>query len=251
MPNRILRAAIRQSRRWNRLSYFDQSLYIRLLTLVDDYGRYEADPQLIRHEAFPRGLPDGNDCQLTAIVSGLRAIVSQGMATIYRHDGAEFLQLTHWTERIRSASRFPVPDKCEQMTVKCQSIDSQMLASSPSPSPSPTPVSVTDTQTQTQPVELPKGFPKTEDDAIAACMTCGLPDSFVRTTWNLAMGRGGRDSKGLAIRDWPRHAKAMFDCQVNRQAERVNEKKVQVQAYRDNRESEDLAKFQCSMLPEV
>jgi hypothetical protein len=56
--------------------------------------------------------------------------------------------------------------------------------------------------------ELPPGFPKTEEEAIAMAMTAGIEEGFTKTTWNLAMGRRGRDSKGQKISSWPHYLKA-------------------------------------------
>lgn len=65
-------------------------------------------------------------------------------------------------------------------------------------------------------VELPEGFPNTEQEAVQACsLLPQIPEGFVRTTWNLAMGRNGMDSKGIAIRRWSNHVKAQFDYSQN------------------------------------
>ena len=131
MPQRLLRPQIRQSERWNRLSYFEQSFYVRLLTLVDDYGRYEAHPVLLAHEAFPFGDPDGKPITPNMISNALTTFSSKccQMLSCYQSDGKMFLQLSRWKERPRSDSKFPNPaDICQQM-----------IASPPSPSPSPSP----------------------------------------------------------------------------------------------------------------
>lgn len=137
MPQRILRQAIRQSKRWNRCTYFEQSLFIRLLTLVDDFARYEADGELIRSEAFPYGDPDGKVVPVTAIDSALLSIASKDMLLIYEFEGKKFMQLTRWKERVRAdVSRFPDPKECALLSnaVICQ----QMTASPPTEPPTPT-----------------------------------------------------------------------------------------------------------------
>ncbi len=141
MPQRLLRPGIRQSKRWNRLPYFEQVFYIRLLTLVDDYGRYEADPELLRSEAFPFGDPEGNVIQMTAIDSALLSFDSKNMLDLYEKDGTKYLQMTRWRERARTESKFPDPKTADKIPI-CQTNDSkcqQMIASPPSPSPSPVP----------------------------------------------------------------------------------------------------------------
>jgi hypothetical protein len=113
-----------------------QSLYIRLLTLVDDYGRYEADPELLASEAFPYGDPQGNCCHLSAIVSSVLGLMRGGLITTYQDsEGKIYLQVLRWKERIRTESKFPDPKKCNLLTndSKCW----QMIASPPSPAPAP------------------------------------------------------------------------------------------------------------------
>ena len=48
MPNRILREGILSSERVDALSEGAEILYRRLMSVVDDYGRYFAHPTLIR-----------------------------------------------------------------------------------------------------------------------------------------------------------------------------------------------------------
>jgi len=106
MPSRYLRPEIRTSRRWNACSWCAQSLYIRLITLVDDFGRYEADPVILCSEAFPtfRHFRPG---KVTKLLAELHA---NDLIRLYQHDGKTYLQITRWKERIRSTqSKFPAP----------------------------------------------------------------------------------------------------------------------------------------------
>src|SRR5579872_5815259 len=102
MPQRFLRPSIRQSKRWNRVSWFAQSLYMRLLTLVDDFARYDADPELLRSECFPYGDPDGKPIQVTTVDAALTTLAVKDMLLLYEKDGNKYLQLTRWQERNRS-----------------------------------------------------------------------------------------------------------------------------------------------------
>lgn len=71
-----------------------------------------------------------------------------------------------------------------------------------------------------QAVELPVGFPDTQEKAVAMCSTCGVPPEFIVTTWDTAMGRGGRDWKDVPIRRWANHVKAMHSIATNREAKK-------------------------------
>lgn len=138
MPQRFLRPGITTSKRFNRIDWITQSFFTRLLTLVDDYGRFEADHQLLRSLAFPLGDPSGAEIPLTTIANICQQLLSARMVLFYSaDDGKEYLQLSKWQERARSESRYPDPKK-EVLTTfdnKCL----QMLPPSPSPSPSSSP----------------------------------------------------------------------------------------------------------------
>jgi Recombination endonuclease VII len=64
--------------------------------------------------------------------------------------------------------------------------------------------------------EPPAGFPRSADDAVAMCTTIGCPPDFIRSTWNLAYGRGGRDSKDVPIRSFVHHVASSWAFSQNR-----------------------------------
>lgn len=130
MPQRFLRPGITTSRCWDACSWQAQSFYIRLITLVDDYGRYDADFALLKSHAFPLR----EDIRAPQVQKLCEELAANQLADFYKADGKQFVQLKKWQERARSESRFPAFDNtCEQMFAdvsKC---------SPPKPSPSPSP----------------------------------------------------------------------------------------------------------------
>jgi len=107
MPQRFLKPGIVASPKWEGCSWMAQSFYVRLITLVDDWGRYEALPMLLRSQAFPIR-EDVTTDQVKGLIGELER---NGLAVFYQHEGKAFLQLTNWTERPRSSrSKFPGPD---------------------------------------------------------------------------------------------------------------------------------------------
>ena len=56
MPNRVLKDSINESRGLTSCSFFAQDLYKRLITYADDYGRFNADPQIMVARLYPREL---------------------------------------------------------------------------------------------------------------------------------------------------------------------------------------------------
>ena len=160
MPQRLLKPALRQSKRWNRSPYLAQLLYVRLLMLVDDYARYDADAELLASECFPSGDPDGQPIPMLTIDSALLTLASKDMLLLYECDGKRYLQLTRWQERVRSESKWPDPKNGKMLTFDntCQ----QMTASPPSPSPSPQPPPDARKTCATDPLPMPTSLQSPE-----------------------------------------------------------------------------------------
>lgn len=106
MPQRFLRPGIRTSERWNKAGFFAQSLYVGILTLVDDFGRYDGRARLLHGECF--SLRDDVKPHQTA--AALKELSSCGLIQLYGIEGKEYLQVLQWQERSRSEqSKFPDP----------------------------------------------------------------------------------------------------------------------------------------------
>ena len=54
MPNRIIKDTICESKGMSEVSFFAADLYKRLITYADDYGRFNADLEIIRARLYPR-----------------------------------------------------------------------------------------------------------------------------------------------------------------------------------------------------
>lgn len=106
MPQRFLKPGITTSDNWNACSFEAQSLYIRLLTLVDDWGRYDARVPVLHGHCF--ALRNDIKPQRTAALRS--ELHANGLIRVYEVEGKEFLQFEKWTERARGErSKFPDP----------------------------------------------------------------------------------------------------------------------------------------------
>ena len=72
-----------------------------------------------------------------------------------------------------------------------------------------------------QVVESPPGFPKSEAEAISAADKIGVPAEFAAGYYNLAVGRGYCDSKGVQLRSWPHAVKAVYEISKSTHIERA------------------------------
>lgn len=153
MPQRLLRPGLKDSPKWNAVDWLTQSLYVRLLNVVDDYGRYYANPQILRGHCFAMR----EDVTAQSIVSSCQQLLDKKLAIFYDVENERYLQLLKWQERVRSKSKFPDPptEGLLSNVGNCQ----QMIASPPSPSsapsPSPTPSVLTLSGLEVEPSKQP------------------------------------------------------------------------------------------------
>ena len=135
MPNRIIKESICTSESINTLTWFEEVFWYRLIVTVDDYGRMDARPAILKARLFP--LKDR--VTLKDVSSALSKLAGIGCVSLYEYDGKPYLYLPAWlvhqTPRAKE-SKYPAPDcylqasenKCKQMQAsenKCK----QMQAS--------------------------------------------------------------------------------------------------------------------------
>lgn len=139
MPQRFLKPGITSSERFNACSWPTQSFYVRLLTLVDDFGRFEGNCKLLRSLAFPIC----EEVTSQNVETMMAELHLNGLVVFYKANGKPYLQVTNWTERARSDdSKFPQLDNtCEQMFANAnKSCGILPSSSSSSSSSSPPPI---------------------------------------------------------------------------------------------------------------
>jgi len=115
MPNRILREGINSSLRVDELSAEAEVFYRRLMSAVDDFGRFDAHPDLLLSKLYPlriRKIKPGR------IEAWLEETVKAGLVLVYCADGKEYLEIDDFRQQIRSKiSKYPAP--AQQMLRTC------------------------------------------------------------------------------------------------------------------------------------
>lgn len=108
MPNRILREGIITSPRIAKLGWPEEVLYRRLMSVVDDYGRYYADAGMMRAACYPRQLGKVADSD---VGKWTRNLVEAGLVRVYpASDGESYLELLDFRQQVRAKdSKFPDP----------------------------------------------------------------------------------------------------------------------------------------------
>jgi len=109
MPNRILKEAICTSADIAALSVHAERFWYRLIVQVDDFGRYDGRPAVIRARCFPLNLSSVSESD---VVSWAGECIAQGMIEVYRVEDRPYIQLTAWEkhqQRRAKVSKYPDP----------------------------------------------------------------------------------------------------------------------------------------------
>lgn len=109
MPNRIIKESICTSDSIDGLGWFEEVFFYRLIVNVDDYGRFDARPAILKARLFPL-----KDITIKQVENALIKLSTAGMVLVYTYDCKPFLQLCAWSkhQQIRNhKSKFPEPAK--------------------------------------------------------------------------------------------------------------------------------------------
>ena len=79
MPNRIIKESVCTSDSIDKLSWFEEVLFYRLIVNCDDYGRFDGRPSIIKSRLFPL-----KETLTTKTVSGaIKKLEIAGLVTLY------------------------------------------------------------------------------------------------------------------------------------------------------------------------
>ena len=112
MPNRIIKDSICGSEKLNSLSDFQFRLWVGLITYVDDYGRGDARPAMIKGSVFPLR----ERVTVKDIESALHALAGAGCVCLYNVGGKPYLYFPNWEQHQRIQTkrpRYPGPEDAD------------------------------------------------------------------------------------------------------------------------------------------
>ena len=115
MSNRIIKESIARSEKISELTDFQFRLWVLLVTYVDDFGRGDARPAIIKGSCFPLRERLANK----DIEKGIAELADAGCVGLYKVDGKPYLYLPNWDEhqRVRNkVSKFPSPEDADEDT---------------------------------------------------------------------------------------------------------------------------------------
>lgn len=129
MPNRMLKESILSSEKFNSLTWFEQSTYIRLILLADDYGRLDGRDVILKSYCYP--LDD--KVTRSAISKAISHMVNVGLLQKYEVNNKPYLYFPNFGkyQRLRSkTSKYPAPLNGAKND-SCQSHDRHMSDTCP------------------------------------------------------------------------------------------------------------------------
>jgi hypothetical protein len=170
MPTRYLKPGIRDSETIDGLSPMAECLFYRLLVTVDDFGRYDARPAMIRSACYPvRESMTAAKCEAL-----LKELEQCGLVCIYAQDGKPFLQMRKWDNIPRTKeSKYPaMSDACMHMYTDAQQVNTNA------------PLTKTETETETETKTETKTETTSRKRSPPAVVDFVLPDWVNASHWD-------------------------------------------------------------------
>lgn len=146
MPNRIIKESICTSEKIASLSDFEFRLWVGLITQVDDAGRGDARPAIIKGRVFPFR----ERLSIKDIDAALQALAAKGCVALYKVDGRPYFWFPGWAkhQRIRDCKpKYPGPPEndesfgfaatCGELRQPASSCGKLRPESNPNPNPNP------------------------------------------------------------------------------------------------------------------
>ncbi len=214
MPKRIIRDGILTSDKFNELKKWEhEAFFFRLMLIVDDYGRYDGRPVVLRSAMYPMKLEMMRE---TNIERCLEALETAGLVRLYLVKGKRYLEIANFGQRIQSKPKWPGPTEIDGES-PCFTVDHGGQPDSTST------VGVEDERGDEGGIDssgdLPlRSCPIDEAEAVAFLQaecragSINLPPDEAETAARIfhaeAAGRGWIDSKGFPLADWKSALKA-------------------------------------------
>lgn len=113
MPNRVIREGFLDSEKINKLSDKEQLFFIRLILIVDDYGRFDARLELLKSKCYPV-----TEIGLTDVSNMLSKLKNDKLIILYSVKGKRYLEILIYNQRLRQKKeKFPGPDLADDSNV--------------------------------------------------------------------------------------------------------------------------------------
>lgn len=137
MPNRLIKESICYSDTIDKLTWFEEVVFERLIVNCDDYGRFDGRVAIIKSRLFPL---KANLTEKT-LMEAINKLATVGLVILYEYEDKPYLQLTTWEkhQQVRAKkSKYPAYDNtCKQMISDDNKCPRNPIQSNPNPNPNP------------------------------------------------------------------------------------------------------------------
>ena len=117
MPSRIIREGILTSDRVDSLGVNEELFYRRLMSVVDDFGRFDARPQLLRVSCYPLRVDRVREADISRWLAKCQ---TAGLIALYAVNGKPYLEMQDFRQQVRAKeSKYPGPDSGNLQTACC------------------------------------------------------------------------------------------------------------------------------------
>lgn len=199
MPNRIIKESICVSGSVDRLSWFEEVLFYRLIVSCDDYGRFDGRVAVVKNRLFPLK----NRLTARAVEEGLKKLEAAGLVRCYEAEGKPYLFLPGWNDHqnVRAKrSKYPAPDNiCIQENTDAPDIRIQS-------------VSVSESGSEAEEARV-RFSPPSPEEVTAYCMERGkgvdgarFHDYYTANGW--MVGKNKMKDWKAAVRSWEQKEKS-------------------------------------------
>lgn len=209
MPNRILKESICTSDSVEKLSWFEEVLFYRLIVNCDDHGRFDGRPAIIKNRLFPLK----ENLTLKSVSAAINTLASAGLVALYEFEGKPYLYLPTWNEHqnVRAKrSKYPEPS-VSSFDSKCM----QMYADVPDIRIQSESVSESEYESKAdKPPARTRFVPPSCDEVREYCLeqgyTCVKPERFVDyyTANGWMVGKNKMKDWKAAVRGWESREKS-------------------------------------------
>ena len=140
MPNRIIKESVKRSPEIDRLSWFEEVVFYRMIVTADDFGRLDGRPVVLKNDLFPTK----ETVTKKAIEDAVAKLASVGLLIPYvdQVSGMSYIQIRTWDKHqtVRNKySRYPAPPEhlltdCKQLQTDCKQLSANCSPESESES---------------------------------------------------------------------------------------------------------------------
>lgn len=128
MPNRIIKESIKRSPEIDRLSWFEEVVFYRMIVTADDYGRLDGRTIVLKNDLFPTK----DTITKKAVEDAVNKLVSVGLLVPYvdAESDMPYLYFRKWNKHqtVRNKfSKYPAPPgekdlqaSCKQLQASCK-----------------------------------------------------------------------------------------------------------------------------------